>query len=67
LKLCPMDSFVLWKRPRIRTTHALTVDSVNGVLICDVAAVLAKIATAERATKEPNQKGKMNPGSIPQR
>ena len=61
-----MDSSVLWKRPGTRSTNALTAGSVNGVLIYGAVAVLIRAGTTGTATKEPDRKGKMNPGSVPQ-
>jgi hypothetical protein len=57
-----MDSSAVWKRPLIRSTNALTADSVNGVLIRDAAGVLIRVDTTERPRKEPDRKGKMNLG-----
>ena len=62
LRLRLMDSSAAWKRPNIRSTNALTADSVNGVLICGAAAVLIRVGTTGTATKEPDRKGKMNLG-----
>jgi hypothetical protein len=46
-----MDSSVVSKRPRIRSTIALTANSASGVLGCDVAAAAIKVDTTERPTK----------------
>ncbi len=46
-----MDSSAVLKIARIRSTNAQTANSVNGVLICAVAAVLIRGDTPERTTK----------------
>lgn len=45
-----MDWYVVWRKIRIGSTAALTVNSVSGVLIRDAASVLGRENTVTRTT-----------------
>jgi hypothetical protein len=56
-----MDSSAVWKRPTIRSMNALTVNSANGVLRCDAAAVMIVTDPVKGPTKEVNDLEKAIP------